>query len=205
VTNVGPSLFAVIWIGWLATWIAAAFWSARTEKRAVTPGVAVYRAAILAGAILLTPIAARIAVQRPIWDVGVAGVYALAGLTLAGILFAWWARIHLGPLWSSAVTRKEGHRVIDTGPYALVRHPIYTGLIGAIWATAVAEGTAIALVGAGLVSFGLWLKARTEERFLVAELGTDAYGAYCRRVPMLVPFLLRGPGSRDQQSERPDD
>jgi protein-S-isoprenylcysteine O-methyltransferase Ste14 len=202
VTNVGPSqLFAVIWIGWLASWIAAAFWSARTKKRAVTPGVAVYRAAILAGAILLTPIAARIAAKRPIWDVGEAGAYALAGLTLVGILFAWWARIHLGPLWSSAVTRKEGHRVIDTGPYALVRHPIYTGLIGAIWATAVAEGTAIALIGATFLSFGLWLKARTEERFLVVELGTDAYGAYYRRVPMLVPFLPRGSGIRDQASE----
>jgi len=199
VTNVGPSvLFAVIWIGWLASWIAAAFWSARTEKRAVTSGVAVYRAAILAGAILLTPSTARMAAPRPIWDVGVAGAYALAGLTLAGILFAWWARIHLGRLWSSAVTRKEGHRVIDTGPYALVRHPIYTGLIGAIWATAVAEGTATALAGAAFLSFGLWLKARTEERFLVAELSPDAYDAYCRRVPMLVPFLPRGSGIRDQ-------
>jgi len=195
----GPSvLFAVIWIGWLASWILAAFWSARTEKRVVTPGVGVYRAAILAGAILMTPWAARMAEQAPIWDVGEAGAYALAALTLAGILFAWWARIHLGRLWSSAVTRKEGHRVIDTGPYALVRHPIYTGLIAAIWATAAAEGTATALAGAGLISFGLWLKARTEESFLITELGADAYGAYRRRVPMLVPFLPQGSGFRDR-------
>lgn len=200
-TSVGPSLlFALIWIGWLVSWIAAAFWSARTEKRVVTAGVGVYRVAILAGAILLTPWAAQIAAQEPIWNVGEAGAYALAGLTLAGILFAWWAPIHLGRLWSSAVTRKEGHRVIDTGPYALVRHPIYTGLIAAIWATAVSEATALA--GAALVSFGLWLKARTEECFLVAELGMDAYGAYCRGVPMLVPFLPQGSGTSDQRSER---
>ena len=94
------------------------------------------------------------------------GGYALAGLTLAGILFTWWGRIHLGRLWSSAITRKEDHRVVDSGPYALVRHPIYTGLIAAILATAAAEGTATALAGAALVTFGLWLKARTEERFL---------------------------------------
>jgi len=191
--SVGPSLsFAIIWIGFVVSWIAAAFWSGRTEKRVMTPGVRVYRAATLAGAILLTPWAAQIAAARPVWDVGETGAYALAGLTLAGVALAWWARIHLGRLWSSAITRKQDHRIVDTGPYALVRHPIYTGLIAAILATAAAEGNATALAGAALVAFGLWLKARTEERFLMAELGADAYGAYCRRVPMLVPFLPPG-------------
>ena len=116
-------------------------------------------------------------------------MYALAALTLAGILFAWWARIHIGRLWSGSITRKEGHHVVDTGPYALVRHPIYTGLIFALLATAAAQATANALAGAALLSFGFWLKARAEEHFLTAELGADAYGAYRRRVPMLVPSL----------------
>jgi protein-S-isoprenylcysteine O-methyltransferase Ste14 len=171
--------------------MAAALWSGRTQKRATTAAVPVYRTAILAGAILLTPWAAQTTSERQLWDVGDAGGYSLAGLTLAGILFTWWARLHIGRLWSSAITRKEDHRVVDSGPYALVRHPIYTGLIAAILATAGAEGTATALAGAALVTFGLWLKARTEERFLMGELGPDAYGAYCRRVPMLVPFLRR--------------
>ena len=48
------------------------------------------------------------------------------------------------------------------------------------------------LLGAALIAFGLWLKARVEEDFLTAELGADAYGAYRRRVPMLVPFLPAG-------------
>ena len=121
--------------------------------------------------------------------VGYVGAYALAGLTLAGLLFAWWARIHLGRFWSSAITRKEGHRVVNTGPYALVRHPIYTGIIVALAATAAAQVTTSGFAGAVLIAFGLWLKARAEERFLMAELGTDAYGSYRRRVPMLVPFL----------------
>ena len=115
----------------------------------------------------------------------------LAGLTLAGTLFTWWARIHLGRFWSNAITRKEGHRVIDTGPYGLVRHPIYTGLIAAMLATGVAVGTITAMLGAVLISLGLWQKARMEEGFLTDELGADAYGPYCRRVPMLVPFLPR--------------
>ena len=113
----------------------------------------------------------------------------LALLTFGGIFFAWWARIHLGRLWSGSITRKEGHHVVDTGPYRLVRHPIYTGLIGATIATATAAATVTAVVGAVLITFGMWLKARTEERFLTEELGPEAYAAYQRRVPMLVPFV----------------
>ena len=89
------------------------------------------------------------------------------------------------------ITRKEDHRIVDTGPYGIVRHPIYTGVIIALLATAAAEGRITALVGGVLVIFGIWLKANSEERFLTAELGQNLYGSYCRRVPMLVPFLRR--------------
>ena len=70
-----------------------------------------------------------------------------------------------------------------------MRHPIYTGIIIALVATAATEATLVALLGAVLIAIGLWVKARAEERFLSAELGPDAYESYCRRVPMLVPFL----------------
>jgi protein-S-isoprenylcysteine O-methyltransferase Ste14 len=73
----------------------------------------------------------------------------------------------------------------------MVRHPIYTGLIVAILATGVAVATGTSLLGALLISFGQWRKARMEEKFLSAELGPAAYGAYCRRVPMIVPFIRR--------------
>jgi protein-S-isoprenylcysteine O-methyltransferase Ste14 len=183
------AVFAVIWIGWIVSWMAAAYWSNRTEKVALTWDTLRYRVAIIAGAVLMTPWATRHLSTTPLWHVGYAGAYALAALTLAGILFTWWARIHLGRLWSGSITRKEGHRVVDTGPYALVRHPIYTGLIFALLATAAAQATANALVGAALISVGFWLKARAEERFLSVELGADAYGDYRRRVPMLVPWF----------------
>src|SRR5262249_270956 len=106
-----------------------------------------------------------------------------------GLLLTWWARIHLGRLWSSAITRKEEHRLIDTGPYAFMRHPIYTGMITALLATAVTEATSLALVGAVIMPLTLWLTPRSHDRFLTAELGSDAYEAYRRRVPMLIPFL----------------
>jgi protein-S-isoprenylcysteine O-methyltransferase Ste14 len=182
-------LLALIWLVWLVSWGIGAFFSARTEKHIRTWDSRAYRIPILAGAILLTPWTAEALREPRLWNPGNGVTYVLAGLTLAGTLFTWWARIHLGRFWSNAITRKEGHRVIDTGPYGLVRHPIYTGLIGAMLATGIAVGTATALLGAFLIGVGLWQKARMEEGFLTSELGADAYGPYCRRVPMLIPFL----------------
>jgi protein-S-isoprenylcysteine O-methyltransferase Ste14 len=113
----------------------------------------------------------------------------MAALTLAGFAFCWWARIHLGRLWSGHITRKEGHRIIDTGPYAFVRHPIYTGIILASFATAIEKGTAVALTGAAIMTIGWYIKARIEERFLREELGAADYDSYAHRVAMLVPFV----------------
>ena len=126
------AVFAVIWIGWIVSWMAAAFWSNRTEKLALTWDTLLYRVFIVAGFILMTPWTPRRSAMQllapRLWHVGYAGAYALAALTLAGILFTWWARIHIGRLWSGSITRKEDHHVVDTGPYALVRHPDLYGI-----------------------------------------------------------------------------
>ena len=182
--------FKVIWIGWVASWVAASWWSGRTERRAATCETWIYRIVIFAGAILIAPWTSRALVERPTWQLGYYGAFALVVVMLMGLALTWWARTLLGRLWSSAITRKENHRLVDTGPYAFVRHPIYTGLIIALLATAATEATRVALLGALLVALGLWVKARAEEYFLLSELGLEAYASYRRRVPMLVPFLM---------------
>jgi isoprenylcysteine carboxyl methyltransferase (ICMT) family protein YpbQ len=182
-------LLALIWLAWLASWVIASFWSGQTKKHVMTLESGRYRIPILVGAILFAPVTGRLLGEQPLWQFGNLGVYIVAAITLAGISFTWWARIHLGRFWSNAITHKEGHRVIDTGPYGMVRHPIYTGLITGMLATGIAVGTVTAMLGAVLISFGMWQKARMEEGFLTTELGADAYGSYCRRVPMLFPFL----------------
>jgi protein-S-isoprenylcysteine O-methyltransferase Ste14 len=91
------------------------------------------------------------------------------------------------------VTRKEGHRVVNTGPYRLVRHPMYTGMILMYVALAVICDTPPALAAVPMMTLGLWLKARVEERFLIEELGASTYGAYQARTPMLMPRKLRRP------------
>src|SRR6266478_3046815 len=75
------------------------------------------------------------------------------------------------------------------GLYWFVRHPIYTGIIIASFATAIDKGTYVALAGAVLMLVGWFIKARVEERFLRTELGPEAYDAYARKTAMLVPFV----------------
>ena len=189
------SLFRLAWGLWAVSWIVATPWSGRTVKRVVTGATTLCRLVILAGVALLFDVTTASLGTEHLWQVGQADTWLLAVLTLPGFMFAWWARLHLGRLWSGAITRKEGHRLVDTGPYALVRHPIYTGLIGATLVTSVAEATPPALLGAVLIALGLWLKAVLEEHFLRRELGPALYDAYRQRVPMLVPCLpvRRGP------------
>ncbi|MGO9036372.1 MAG: methyltransferase family protein [Steroidobacteraceae bacterium] len=123
-----------------------------------------------------------------LWQFGGYGVWLCVAGVGIGIGVAWWARIHSGRLWSGHITRKTGHRVVDTGPYAAVRHPIYTGLLFSLLATAAAKGTILGIGGFLLLLLGIWMKARLEEQWLVQELDEGAYAEYRRRVPMLIPF-----------------
>src|SRR5262245_42875547 len=182
-----------LWLGWLMSWLAASVWSAPSVKRAGLGDEMAYRLLSAAGALLLFRVfpAADVAGRWQI-HMSAAWAWAMASVTLAGLLFTWWARLHLGRLWSGSITRKENHQIIDTGPYSLVRHPIYTGILIAALATALLRASAFALTGLGMISFGLFLKARLEERFLREQLGAHAYDAYAQRVPMLVPFVRPG-------------
>ena len=180
------SAITLAWAGFGISWLAAAVWTRRTAARAGMAELPSRLVTVLGAVLLFTPTHGFSI--GPEWDVSADLAWAMFGVILGGIAFAWWARLHLGTLWSGAVTRKADHRVVDTGPYALVRHPIYTGILGAAFATGVARGELGAVLGAAILSLGIWMKARLEERFLSEELGPE-YAAYRARVPMLVPFL----------------
>ena len=181
-------LFALFWSTFAVSWLVAARWSSPTIKRHTTGLVWLSLILLVLGILLIMEQPwAWLKIPR-LWSVGRTGAYVLALLTLPGFLFAWWARIHLGRLWSGTITRKEGHRLIVSGPYAIVRHPIYTGLLEASLVSAIANGRGSALLGFVMMALGLWLKAQSEERFLIQELGLEVYEAYRRQVPMLLPF-----------------
>ena len=175
-----------LWILWLSSWQFAALWRSKPTVRAPRRSYRAQFAVVALGFFLVFNGIPRL--QQPqLWPVGDALGWSMEAVIVAGILFAWWARIHLGKLWSGGIERMAEHRVVDSGPYALVRHPIYTGLIVAAFATAVIRATPWTLLGAGLFALGFALKAKVEERFLEAELG--GYDAYRARVPMIVPFV----------------
>lgn len=189
-----------IWIVWGLSWLAAAGWSARTKRRESARRQSPYRVLNLAGFFCLFGDGYFVRTREgtvwhdllpPMWELPTWAGYAMVALALAGLALGWSARLTLGRLWSAAVTRKEGHRIVDRGPYALVRHPIYTALLTGAVAVVAVKGTPISLAGLVLMATGYSLKARVEERFLAAELGAADYAAYRARVPMLIPFAPR--------------
>jgi protein-S-isoprenylcysteine O-methyltransferase Ste14 len=181
-------LIGVVWGVWMLSWLLAAFWARRPAARMRLADEAPYLFVTVLGFFLVFDVRRRLHFG-PAWAVSEAAAWACLALVFAGFVFAWWARLHLGALWSGTITRKDDHRIVDTGPYGIVRHPIYTGIGASVIGTALALGRVDALVGAALIWIGFWMKARLEERFLAEGLGEAAYASYRARVPMLVPFI----------------
>ena len=107
---------------------------------------------------------------------------------MLGIAFAIWARFYIGQNWSSAVTIKVDHQLIRTGPYAWVRHPIYSGLILAMIGTAIARREPRGFVSVVLLWLGFLIKSRMEEKFMRKTFGPD-YEDYSKSTGALVPRL----------------
>lgn len=187
-----PGLVIIaLWTGWAVSWALAARWSSQTEKRPAIATEIIYRILMIIGTLLMFIPAHGYEGRLRVWHVGWTGAWLCTAAVALGIAVAWWARLYLGPLWSGRITRKLDHRVVDSGPYALVRHPIYSGLLLSLLATAAAKGTVLGAGGFVLLCLGLWAKARQEERWLEQELG-ESYADYRERVPMLLPFAPTG-------------
>jgi protein-S-isoprenylcysteine O-methyltransferase Ste14 len=110
-------------------------------------------------------------------------------LCVAGLVFAVWARVTLGSNWSGSVTLKVDHELIQRGPYALVRHPIYTGILAMVAATAAYNGTLGAIAGFVILTASFWVKLGHEEALMTAQFPWQ-YPSYAARVRRLIPFLL---------------
>ncbi len=184
------TVIQMLWIAWFVSWWLAAGWSNRTVKQPAAGLEIPYRLIVIVGIVLLAGLYPHsFSSEIVLWRTSVVPGWVMVALAVAGFLLMWWARIFLGRLWSAGVRLKANHRIVDTGPYGLVRHPIYTGIIVAGLATAVLRGTAAGFAGATLMTVSWYIKARMEERFLREQLGAESYDAYARRVPMLIPFL----------------
>ena len=118
-------------------------------------------------------------------DIQLAGL----ALTIAGCLFAAWARIALGENWSGAATVKASHELVVNGPYAFARHPIYTGLLLAVAGTALVVGEWRSIVGTVVILLALVVKMSQEER-LMLQAFPEAYPHYRQKVRALIPGVF---------------
>jgi len=107
-------------------------------------------------------------------------------LTWVGIGIAMWARYHLGQFWSGRITLKEGHQLIRTGPYARLRHPIYTGLDLAVIGTALVIDRWRCVVGVIVIMIGFVIKAKREEALLAGQFG-EAFQEHRKHTGFLLP------------------
>lgn len=123
--------------------------------------------------------------------VGHTDTVGLIGLTLAvmGAGFALWSRILLGKNWSIAVQQKEDHELIKTGPYSLVRHPIYSGLLLLFCGHALIVGDYRAILAVLIVFVSFWFKLKKEEAVLTQVFG-DKYVQYKKETKAIIPFIL---------------
>ncbi len=176
-----------LWLAWVLFWVAAAPFTLRAKKR---EGLARLQHSVPT-AFGMVAVFHRGAVHGldwgPLYHSAAAAWFGLL-LTAAGQAFSVWARIHIGKYWSGTVALKKGHKIIDTGPYALVRHPIYTGLLAAALGSAMAAGTREAFAGVIVMIAAYAIKWRREEKLLLQEFGAD-YEAYRRRTRTIIPWL----------------
>jgi protein-S-isoprenylcysteine O-methyltransferase Ste14 len=115
-------------------------------------------------------------------------------VTAAGIAFAIWARYHIGRYWSGSVSLREGHQLIRRGPYACIRHPIYTGILLASAGTVVALGTYRLLAVFLILLAGFVMKAKREEALLSREFGA-AFEEHHRQTGFFLPRLSQRPST----------
>jgi protein-S-isoprenylcysteine O-methyltransferase Ste14 len=146
-------------------------------------------ALILFGVVLAIGRLSHVSAQSGLWPATLTVGVVSDCIVLAGVAFTVWARVTLGRNWSAEVTFKADHELIQSGPYALVRHPIYTGLILMALGTAINYGRAVGFALFIAMCGGLWWKARQEEGIMSRHF-PGAYADYKKRVRAIVPFVL---------------
>ena len=184
------NIIRICWLVFVAIWVIAAVSTKRTLYRETRAQRLRYWVWLVIAYVLLIygprlpyPLNLRIVPNVALT------AWAAAVLCIIGLAFAVWARIILGRNWSGAVTLKEGHELVERGPYRLVRHPIYTGLLTMFFATALALGYLAGFAGALLLFASFWIKLRDEEQLMLQQF-PEGYAAYRQRAKCIIPFVL---------------
>ena len=177
------------WFAFVVLWILASF---STKKTVYSESLAqrfLLQIVIAAGVVILVN-APREPSPLNVFFIpqSVAVAFASAAICVCGLAFTAWARLTLGRNWSARVTLKADHELIQRGPYALVRHPIYTGIFAMALGSVLLIGRVGALVGYLLFIIGFVIKAGREEALMMQQF-PEQYADYRRRTRRVVPFI----------------
>lgn len=178
---------ARVWAVWLIVWLLMAFMSKSTKRRE-TPGQRLQHLipAMFGFLLIFREGTGAPWLTRAIFPDNPMLMLVCVMVTIAGLLFAVWARLALGSNWSGTVTIKANHQLIRRGPYRFIRHPIYTGMLAALLATVITQRLVTGLLGFAVVTVALYLKARREESFLSQEFG-EAFVEHRQHTGMFLP------------------
>jgi protein-S-isoprenylcysteine O-methyltransferase Ste14 len=191
----GFSVCGYLWTAWLAIWLIWAFQSKQTRQRE-SLGSRLSYTFFVWGAMVLMFFPRRL---DPWWHADLLPYSAWMGwlgvaITAIGFCFTFWARFTLGSNWSGSVTIKMDHKLIRSGPYRWVRHPIYTGMIVALAGTALACDQRRAIASVLLLWISFTIKRLKEEQFMRQIFGSQ-YIEYSRTTGAIFPNPLRRPQS----------
>lgn len=185
-------LFTLMWVAWFVYWwLAAADTKAAVRRESLRSRAAHGGPLLLAWLLLALPPLPWLRDGARLLPDSAAVYWTGAALTACGLLFSVWARVHIGRNWSGIVTLKAQHELVTSGPYAWVRHPIYSGLILAFAGSAIARADWRGVLAVVIVVLALWRKLKLEESWMQQQFG-DAYTEYRRRVAALLPFVRVG-------------
>jgi len=185
--SIGMLLAGGIWLGFLVFWNVKAGPRGPAESGESPKSRALHQSLLQLGLLLLF-----VSIPGMRWRFippNDRHVPAGLGIMAAATLFHAWARVHLGRNWSGRVQIMNDHQLVRTGPYALVRHPIYTALLGLALGTAVVSGRIVSLLGVSVFAFAYLRKLRIEERALGETFGA-AWEDYRKRSWALVPWMF---------------
>lgn len=187
---IGAWLLGAVWVAFMLFQSRAARRAAPTAERAHDALYPVNLIAVVLGLVLMLTsvgdlwvLGIRILPKEPEW------FWLGFAITVLGLALAVWARRRLGPFWASAIELKNGHRLIQDGPYRLVRHPIYAGIMLGALGSGIADGDVGGSTGFAVIAASFIAKLRREETFIAAHFGDD-FRAWRKRTWALIPYVF---------------
>jgi len=190
ITSAGPGLWisGALWLLFIVYWSAAAKGAAPASSSESQASRQLHQL-LMYGALLIAFL--PVPGLRRRWSPVSSWIAASVGLTIqaSSALLAIWARRYLGRNWSGAITAKVDHQLIRTGPYQILRHPIYSGMLGMFLGTAIVSGELHGLLAMLIIAAAYWRKIRLEEQHLRGYFGAE-YDDYRKKSWALFPGLL---------------